>query len=251
MKKKHGLLGTPVWLLVFGFIAGGCVSTGKTYVYDKKAPEENLSQLFVSEGLSFGRFDGKRVKWEERDTIKIPAGEHTLSFKYRHVSYEFLGGHTVTTANLERTHDFQPGWRYTLMATTTTDDKTGKLVGVAFIVPYGYMRGFTPPSDRTKTKFEGKWKGLGGDNDYFVFTGNEFESAGLAKGFFEFTDTELRLGRKWERTDINAEWTEPQEIMKIGGRIPLPVNSAPTVSYQFDVDGNLVVNLQTYRKVTE
>jgi hypothetical protein len=247
-------LETLVLGLVFGFVVSGCVSSGKTYVYDKTVPEENLSQLYIAGSFYFGRepqkllnfrgtFDGQRVDWGEKDTIKIPTGKHTLVFGYSGGAYNHGTGRSVTIIsnnNLTLTYDFQPGRKYSLSGYAASGDKNIEAV----IVPNGFLRGFTPPS--TPTKFEGKGKGLGGDNDYFVFTGSEFEAGGLAKGFFDFTDTQLILDKKQERT--NAKWTELPETRK-AGFVKLPNNTTVIMPYQFDVDGNLVVNLQTYRKV--
>jgi hypothetical protein len=256
--KKSFKLGMLVMALVFGFVVAGCVSlSGKTYVYDKTAPEENLSQLYINGSFYFGSepqkflnfrgtFDDQKVNWGQKDTIKIPAGTHTMVFGYSGGAFDNSTRKSVTIIsddNLTLTYDFQPGRKYALAGSAAAGDK--KIT--AAIVPQGFLRGYTPPSEITK--FEGKWKGLGGDNDYLVFTGREFEAAGLAKGFFDFTDTQLVLDKKSERADAGAEWTEPPETIKVGF-IKIPNNTATVVAYQFDVDGNLVVNLQTYRKVT-
>ncbi|MDR2783865.1 MAG: hypothetical protein LBB48_08530 [Treponema sp.] len=227
-------------------------------MYDKTVPEENLSELYIAGSFYFGMepqkflnfrgtFAGQRVDWKEDDIIKIPAGEHTLAFGYSGGGFDQSRGRSVTIisdSNLKLTYDFKPGRKYALTGYAGAGDKNIS----AEIIPRGFLRGFTPPSEITK--FEGKWKGLGGDNDYFVFTGREFEAGGLAKGFFDFTDTALILDRKWERTAPGADWKEPPETIK-AGFVKYPNNTTLVFPYQFDVDGNLVVKLQTYRKVNE
>jgi hypothetical protein len=256
MKRNIGFMGIISVVLVFGFMAAGCISSGKTYVYDEAVPEENLCELNIAGAFYFGSepqmflnfrgtFDGERVNWKAKDTIKIPAGRHTLVFGYSGVAFDSRRGRSVTIIsdnNITLSYDFQPGRKYALWGDAGVGDTTIN----AQIVPKGFMRGFAPSSD--PTIFEGKWQGLGGDNDYFVFTGGEFEAAGLTKGFFDFTDTLLIFDRKWERKDINADWKESPETIK-AGFINLPNETSSILAYQFDVDGNLVVNLQTYRKV--
>jgi hypothetical protein len=213
-----GSIGIISMALIFGAVAAGCVSlSGKTYVYDKTVPEENLSQLYIQGSFYFGKepqkflnfrggFDGQRVDWGEKDIIKIPAGEHTLVFGYSGGAFDHSSRRSVTIIsdnNLKLTYDFKPGRKYALTGYAASGDRNI----TAEIFPQGFLQGYTPPPE--ETVFEGKWKGLGGDNDYFVFTGREFEAAGLAKGFFDFTNTQLILDKKWERTDTGAGWTEP------------------------------------------
>jgi hypothetical protein len=236
--KKHGLPGTLVLLLVFGFIANGCVSSGNTYVYDKTAPEENLSQLDVGGDFAVSTFDGQEVRWAAWDTVKIPAGIHTLVVGYS--AEHYFGGslYRVSANDLEVTGDFQPGRRYSLIGTDIRNDEAGGRTVIASIWQSGFMREFTPSSD--PTKFEGKWQGADGDNDYFVFTGGEYEFGGTDKGFFEFTDTNLIFDKKWERKNINARWTETPEKQFLFGFGTTTNITVSTRLYEFDIDGNLV-----------
>jgi hypothetical protein len=237
-------MGMAVLALAFGFVAAGCVSSGKTYVYDKTVPVENLCELFLGPDYSVSRFDGQKVDWEGMDTVKIPAGEHTLGTNYSNTVYEFLGPTTVSTASGTLTYDFQIGRRYTLAGLVDKGNKTVTMQNN----PQGLMYEYIPPSEITN--FEGKWKWRGGDNDYFVFRGNEYEAAGLAKGFFVFTDTQLIFEQKWQRADAMAEWQETPETIKIGSA-KIRNTTSTLLPYQFDDDSTLLVNLQTYRKVDE
>ena len=254
---------------VVGILAVGCASTsaGKALVYDKTVPEENLVELFIANPFDFrksdGTFDGQKVNWTYQDTILIPAGKHTLDFGYRGSAYDASSRrqyNRYSNSNMNLTYDFQPGRKYALIDKNAAV-KDMKADIIPQIAPIGFIDGVTPSSG--PTKFEGKWRVAGFDGD-LVFKGWEFENPMLfSKGFFDFTDTELRLHMKWSRASASADWVEVPLITTVANTKFLNRALILSYTYQFDADGNLVLNVLdadgnlapggtiTYQKVAE
>ena len=123
MKNKLIIIGYIGLSLVFGLFFSGCTSSN--FFYDKSIPEEQLCILNFSDNYAIVKFDESEVKWSSRwhdeMTVKLPAGEHTLTINY--FRYDRIGGYYITrTANdIKITFDFQPRKTYRIFSTLTYD----------------------------------------------------------------------------------------------------------------------------------
>jgi hypothetical protein len=110
MKKKHGLLGTPVLLLVFGLLAAGCTST---YQFVKDAPTETQATLrWMGKEIKAVALDEVGVNYKVKSfmfgsfgqcVVYLPPGPHTLTVNYKsnlgstnamHIGENFKAGRT-------------------------------------------------------------------------------------------------------------------------------------------------------------